>query len=88
MKANKYKYYVVIQQNYGYGWEDVSFYESNSNGVTSEMSGSFRELKNGRKRELTLEHDLKEYRLTNYPTRTINRKELNNLQTKHTYLIL
>jgi len=27
---NKYEYYKVIQQNWGYGWDDVDFYETNS----------------------------------------------------------
>lgn len=76
---NKYNYVKVIQQffNGAYGWEDVSEYECNSTGQTKEMSGVFKELKNGRKRELTsLEHDLKEYQLTGYPTRVIFRREL------------
>ena len=33
MRINKYNYFNVIQQNYGQGWEDVSFYESKSNGI-------------------------------------------------------
>lgn len=32
MKANKYTYYKVIQGNYGYGWNDEDFHETNSNG--------------------------------------------------------
>ena len=64
MKTNKYTYLKVIQQNYGQGWEDVSEYETNSQFITKD-------------REL-LKHDLKEYRLTGYPTRVIQRKELRN----------
>lgn len=76
---NKYNYINVIQQHYGQGWEDVSEYEANSQGVSTEMSGQFVTLKSGSKRELTLlSHDLREYRLTGYPTRVIFRKELNN----------
>ncbi len=78
MKKLKYNYLNVIQQYYGYGWEDVSEYAANSNGVSSELSGSFVILKSGRKRELTLlTHDVREYRLTGYPTRVIFRREAN-----------
>ena len=78
MKKNKYEYNKVIQQNYGQGFEDVSFYPCNSQGVVSEMSGKFKELRTGRKRELTLlEHDLAEYRYKcEYVTRVIFRREL------------
>ena len=81
-KATKYSYFKVIQQHYGQGWEDVSFYTCNSQGFTTEKSGKFKELKNGRKRELSLlEHDLAEYTYKcNYPTRVIFRKELNALE--------
>lgn len=77
MKNNKYEYIKVIQQNYGFGWEDNSEFDCNSMGVTTLMSGVFITSKNGVKRELTaLTHDLKEYRLTGYPTRVIFRKTL------------
>ncbi len=78
-KKTKYSYSKVIQQAYGQGWEDVSEYDCNSQGVTTEMSGKFKELKSGSKRELTLlEHDLAEYRYkSQYPTRVIFRKTLN-----------
>ena len=83
MKTNKFEYKNVIQQNYGaYGWEDVSEYEANSTGKsinTALHSGTFVKTKTGRERELTLlAHDLKEYRLTGYPTRVIFRRELKN----------
>lgn len=78
MRTLKYNYYKVIQQNFGV-WEDVSQYTANSKGVTTEMSGTFTTSKNGVKREISLlTADLKEYRLTGYPTRVIFRKELNN----------
>lgn len=82
-KINKYNYFNVIQQNYGFGWEDVSEYEADSKGNSigeSLHSGKFiTSEKTGRKREITLlSHDLSEYRLTGYPTRLIFRKELNN----------
>ena len=64
-KANKYSYLKVIQQNYGYGWEDNSEYEATSTGQAKD-------------REL-FKHDLKEYHRTGYATRTIFRKELNQL---------
>jgi len=78
-KQNKYKYLSVIQQYYGQGWEDVSEYETNSSYQNFEKSGIFYTDAKGRQRERSLiNHDLKEYRLTGYPTRLINRKELNN----------
>lgn len=67
-KQNKYKYLIVIQQHYGQGWEDVSQYDSNSYGQCLEKHTDGTSL---------LKHDLAEYRLTGYPTRTIKRKELN-----------
>lgn len=88
MKTNKYNYAKVIQQHYGYyGWEDVSEYETDSKGNCigeSLHSGVFVPVgTHGRNRELTLlAHDLREYRLTGYPTRVIFRRELaETLQT-------
>lgn len=79
VKTQKYSYYKIIQQHYGNGFEDVSHYPSNSKGIVTEMSGKFKEFKNGRKRELTLlEVDLSEYMYKcKYPTRVIFRKEKN-----------
>lgn len=65
--ANKYNYLKVIQQNYGQGWEDVSEYETNSQGTPKELHTDGKSL---------IKHDLKEYRLTGYCTRVIRRKEL------------
>jgi len=65
MKLNKFNYILVIQQFFG-NWEDMSEYEATAT-------------QNAKDKEL-LRHDLKEYRLTGYPTRVIFRKEL-NLQT-------
>lgn len=77
MKANKYNYLAVIQQNYGFGWEDVSEYECDSQYRNFEKSGSFYTDKMGRLKERSLiAHDLAEYRLTGYATRLIHRKEL------------
>jgi hypothetical protein len=77
MKSNKYNYSKVIQQSFGQGWEDVSEYESNSQGIVTEMSGKFTTLKSGRKIEISaIKHDLAEYRLLGYPTRVIFRKTL------------
>jgi hypothetical protein len=76
--ANKYNYYKVIQQNYGQGWEDVSHYETKSDFVNHEKSGKTRVNKYGRTVDISLiAHDIAEYRLLGYPTRLINRKELN-----------
>ena len=61
MKTKKYNYIKVIQQYFGNGWEDVSEYEANSNGAAID-------------KKLIL-HDLREYRLTGYPTRVIFRRE-------------
>ena len=75
----KYKYLKVIQQNYGQGWEDVSEYKCTSQGLNLEFetdkwaSGAM--IPN--KKKPLIKHDLKEYLLTNYPTRIIQRKELN-----------
>lgn len=69
MKTNKYKYLKIIQQNYGQGWEDVSYYETNSSGFPIEYL-------EGRSKTL-FSNDLKEYRQTGYPTRFVKRKELN-----------
>ena len=78
MKQNKYNYYLVIQQNYGHGWEDNSHYACTSSGIPIEQSHEFRILKSGMKMPLSLHaHDLREYRLTGYSTRSIFRKELN-----------
>ena len=79
-KQKKYTYYNVIQQNYGYGWEDVSFYETNSQFMNFEKSGKKYIDSKGNEREYSLiGHDFKEYRLMGYPTRLINRKELNKI---------
>jgi hypothetical protein len=76
----KYSYFLVIQQNYGFGWEDNSFYPCNSQGIPNEKSQEFRLTKYGTKLFLSLHgHDLREYRLTGYPTRSILRKEKNNI---------
>jgi len=77
-KSNKYTYYSIIQQNYGQGWEDVSHYETNSQYLNFEKSGKTRVNKYGKTVEISLiSHDIAEYRLLGYPTRLINRKELN-----------
>jgi len=78
MKANKYNYLLVIQQNTGQGWEDVSEYKANSKGKCLELH-ELTEIskKTGfpitRKISLCL-NDAKEYRLMGYPTRVIFRK--------------
>ena len=78
MKQNKYRYALVIQQNYGYGWEDNSEYQCTSNGKPLEMSDEFRTTKFGTKIPISLHaHDLREYKLTGYSTRSILRKILN-----------
>ncbi len=59
----KYTYIKVIQQHFG-TWEDVSEYETNSQGTPKDS--------------LLLKSDLKEYKLMGYPVRVIRRKALNN----------
>lgn len=80
MKTNKYTYLKVIQQQYGQGWEDVSEYETNSQGEPKEWSDKPHISPTGkvRKQSLLL-HDFKEYQFTGYPTRVIQRKKLNSL---------
>jgi hypothetical protein len=80
MKNNKYKYLKVIQQNYGFGWEDNSEYETDSKGYCVERVKRLN--KYGRMQNFSLcSEDYKEYVLTGYATRIINRKELNQLTT-------
>lgn len=74
--GNKYKYYQVIQQHYGQGWEDVSHYETDSNYYSTEPSGKTRINKYGREVPIRLiTHDFNEYVRMGYPTRIVNRKE-------------
>ena len=78
MKTNKYSYLKVIQQNCGFGWDDNSQYECTSDFTPIEKSNKFYTLNSGRKIYYSLlKMDLKEYRLTGYPTRVIKRRELN-----------
>lgn len=78
MKQNKYTYLKVIQQHYGQGWEDVSEYETNSQGTPKEWHNKPHISVTGKERKQSLLlHDLKEYRLTGYATRVIKRKQLN-----------
>lgn len=74
--ANKYKYFRVIQQNYGQGWEDISEYEQTSTHKLLEFTDKLDKFN----RPISLfSHDFKEYKLLKYPTRYINRKELKNV---------
>lgn len=79
MKTLKYKYYKVIQQNYGQGFEDVSHYETDSQyNVKDNKSEVFKTNSKGKQYEVSLiKHDFNEYCLTGYNTRIIKRKELN-----------
>lgn len=62
--STKYQYEKIIQQNYGDGWEDVSSYDCNSQGVQTKEERNL------------LKNDIKEYVLTGYATRSIFRKTL------------
>ena len=75
MKTVKFKHLKVIQQHYGQGWEDVSEYETDSAGNPKETHG-FKMTKGRMFPVSLLQHDLKEYQLTGYPTRVIRRKEI------------
>lgn len=67
MKQNKYSYYKIIQQNFGYyGFEDVDAHECNASGVVTKENRA------------VLRENLKAYRENSpYPTRVIFRRELN-----------
>jgi len=75
-KKGKYIYLLVIQQNYGQGWEDNSEYACNSNYYPYETERII--LPNDKIRFVSLfSKDLKEYRLTGYSTRSIRRRIVN-----------
>lgn len=80
----KYSYYKVIQKKYGYNWDDVSHYETNSQGILIDKTPAKIEkriLSNGEiisKKINLLQHDLTEYKsMDRHPTRVIFRKEKN-----------
>lgn len=64
-KQNKYKYYYVLQGNYGYGWDDLVFYEKKCSTTDFE---SLKEAKQDRKSYI--ENENGSYRI-------IERKEIN-----------
>lgn len=67
-KKNKYTYYKIIQGNYGYGWEDLSAYETDSQGLFKDKAERER-----------FKYDKKAYRENERaPHRVIFRKELND----------
>jgi hypothetical protein len=81
-KQTKYEYWLVIQQHYGQGWEDVSHYEADSQGTAKEYNDKVLINKFGREyREKLITHDAREYRLTGYATRIIFRKELRTVNS-------
>lgn len=61
--ANKYRYLLVIQQNFGYGWEDISEYDSRT-----EYNDCWRDVR---------EYRLSTQGM-NASTRVIKRRELNS----------
>lgn len=78
MKTRKYNYFLVIQQNFGFGWEDVSQYEATSTGTCLERTEKEYTKKDGTtgKKSVSLcLLDANEYRLMGYSTRIIFRKE-------------
>lgn len=72
--TKKYEYTNVIQQHYGYGWEDVSEYAANSKGVSKEPAHLVKWESGEVRKETLLKHDLREYKATGYPTRVIFRR--------------
>ena len=68
VKRNKYRYYQVFQGNYGYGWDDLIYLETNSNGLAL-----------SEKENAAFKKDRKLYRQNEKGVRfrTIFRKELN-----------
>lgn len=44
-KANKYRYYKVIQGNYGYGWGDEDFHETDSRYCTKNRAAFLENLR-------------------------------------------
>ena len=53
MKQNKYNYYHVLQGDYGYGWDDVCFYDSNDK---EQMKALVRDIKTYRESEPKFAH--------------------------------
>lgn len=74
----KYNYWKIIQQNWGQGWEDLSHYNANSQGIATELTDKFKTLSGGYKVPIKLiTTDLAEYKFSSpsTPTRVIFRKE-------------
>lgn len=51
MKANKYKYEVILQQNNGFGWDDVESFETNSSYLLKDSMSKMRRLINKLKQQ-------------------------------------
>lgn len=66
----KFNYQVVLQANYGYGWDDVEWYETNS---TFSLS---------REDAKDIVFQSKEYALGRARTRTVKRRTKNNKETR------
>jgi len=66
IKKNKYEYEVILQQNNGYGWDDIETFQTNS---TYNL---------GKIKKAELVYLKKEYKIAqaNAPLRTIHRKTL------------
>ena len=65
----KFNYQVVLQANYGYGWDDVDSYETNSGFSLSREDAK------------DIVFQSKEYALTGARTRTVKRRTKNNKET-------
>lgn len=66
MRANKYTYYKVIQENWGYSWDDVDFHETDSHYWPKD-------------RPAYLENKKAYKENSQAPIRVINRRELNEV---------
>jgi len=67
MKINKWTYHKTIQENWGYGWDSVDFYESDSTGFIKD-----------REERQRFKDNLKAYRENSAaPVRVVTTKELN-----------
>jgi len=61
-RVNKYIYYVVLQANYGYGWDDLTYYDTAAPGWMKELKSDRRAYREN---------------CAGLPLRTIRRRELN-----------
>ena len=61
MKKRKYTYWRVLQQNAGYGWDDIEYFDLHDSTLTERKLASLEYIKN----------------MPNYSYRWVSRRELN-----------